>query len=152
MLKLFVYLMVIVLSISCNSNNADNKTPQQNNASIPKSISDSLYQTVMQGHDSAMIKTGEVIRYQQVLKKQRDSLTMLKGNHKNRLTGINAVLDSLQNAQDLMNKWMNAFDPEKAGATEAEKQLYFQKEKEKVETVKSLILHSIERAKEITGH
>ena len=62
-----------------------------------------------------------------------------------------AAGDSLNKAEEMMNDWMTAFDPEKAGQTEAQKVDFFTKEKEKVDDIKNRIANSIQLAKETTG-
>lgn len=147
-MKFFVFICITGLLIACNNNK---KPEQENNASIARTLSDSLYHEVMKGHDSAMKDIGPLVRYKELVKKQRDSLTALKTKNPDLLKVLAVVSDSLDNAETLMNTWMQEFDPEKTGKTEKEKVVFFTLEKEKVDTIKVRMTRSIQQAKTVTG-
>jgi hypothetical protein len=147
-MKFFVFICLTGLLIACNNNK---KPEQENNASIVRTLSDSLYHEVMKGHDLAMKDIGPMIRYKALIKMQKDSLAALKPKNSGLLKTLAAVSDSLDNANALMNTWMQEFDPEKAGKTEEEKVAFFTAEKEKVDTIKVRMVRSIELAKTIMG-
>ena len=137
--------------MACNSNSAGSGSEeQQNNSSIPKTLSDSLYRAAMKGHDTGMAKMGEIVHYQQLIKQELDSLA----DEKNKATiqpALDSALQGLQHAEELMNRWMQDFDPDKAGITEVEKVSYYKDEKEKIDTVNARIFKSIETAKQFVN-
>lgn len=149
MIKKLLPLIVATIAIACSSNNdASGSEEQQNNSSIPKTLSDSLYRAAMRGHDSGMAKMGEIARYQQLIKQKIDSLA----DKKNKATlqpALDSAWQALEHAGELMNQWMQDFDPDKAGNTETEKVGYYRSEKEKIDTVNVRILNGIEMAKQL---
>lgn len=137
----------IVFLLACNS--AQEHNHQNHNAAIPQTLSDSIYKDAMAGHDRGMAKMGEITRYKNLAKQQQDSIAKLKAKPADRLSALDSVMNNLNEAEELMNKWMNEFDPNKAGETEQEKTAYYTKEKEKVDTVEARINSSIENAKKV---
>lgn len=149
-MKNYMLILFLIAAYACgNANN--NESHEQHNAAIPKTASDSLYKSVMDGHDTGMEKIGELIRLKELVKQQRDSINNLNGKAKESVAKFDAAYNDLVSADELMNKWMQDFDPDKAGSTEVEKLDFFRKEKEKVDTVNVRISNSIEKAKEITA-
>jgi hypothetical protein len=63
---------------------------------------------------------------------------------------LDAAYSNLANAEELMNKWMHDFDPDKAGNTEEQKVNYFKEEQKKIDTINIRINSSIAEAKKIT--
>ncbi len=146
-MKRAALIMVAILALSCNSNTSSGNAEQQHNASIPKTLSDTLYRAAMEGHDAGMAKMGEIARYQQLIKQKTDSLAALKSKAALQ-PALDSALQDLTRAEELMNRWMQDFDPDKAGSTEAEKVSFYGSEKEKMDTVNARIFKSIERAKQ----
>jgi hypothetical protein len=151
MIKIFVPVAVVIMTMACNGNRgASGSEEQQNNASIPKTLSDSLYKAAMEGHNAGMAKMGEIARYRKLLIQKTDSVTDIK--NKARLQPpLDSALKGLQYAEELMNRWMQDFDPDKAGNTETEKVSYYRSEKEKIDTVNARIFKSIETAKALVA-
>lgn len=149
MLKIFYVLIVSGIVVSCNSNYSSGSQDQQHNSSIPKTPSDSLYKQTMEEHNLGMAKMGEIVRYREAITKRKNS----HGASQGKGTGIAPVLDStlqaLNMAEEEMNRWMQSFDPDKAGNTEPEKENYYRKEKEKIEAINTSILESLEAAKRV---
>lgn len=149
-MKIIVLIIAGAVALSCNNGSSSGNPEQQHNASIPKTLSDTLYQEVMKGHDVGMAKMGEIARYQQLVKQKKDSLSAVNSE-----AGLRAILDStleeLTLAEELMNRWMRDFEPDNAGATEAEKISFYRHEKEKIDTVNARIFTSLEKANQITG-
>ncbi|HRO44648.1 hypothetical protein [Agriterribacter sp.] len=147
-MKTAILIMAAALALSCNNNASSRGAEEQNNASIPKTLSDTLYKAAMEGHDAGMAKMGEIARYQQLIQQRTDSLAALKSK-----TALQPALDSalqeLTHAEELMNRWMQDFDPDKAGSTEAEKVSFYRSEKEKIDSVNARIFKSIEKAKRV---
>ena len=140
---------MVIMSIGCNSNSGiPERENQQNNSSIPKTLSDSLYKAAMEGHDAGMAKMGDIVRYQKLVKQRIDSVADLKNQVKLQ-PPLESALQKLQHAEELMNRWMQDFDPNKAGSTEAEKVSFYSREKEKIDTVNARIFQSIAYAKQV---
>ena len=135
---------VIALNSNCSSGGGE----QQNNASIPKTRSDSLYKETMEGHDIGMAKMGEMMRYQKLVQQRIDSVANLK-NQDSQIAGLDSVLKELNDAEEQMNRWMQDFEPDKAGSTEEEKVGFYKNEKTKIDTVNAKILRSIDRARQL---
>lgn len=149
MIKIFIPVIVVIMAVACNSNRSTSGSEeQQNNSSIPKTLSDSLYKAAMEGHDAGMAKMGEIARYQGLVKQKIDSVADLKNKAKLQ-PPLDSALQGLQYAEELMNQWMQDFDPDKAGSTEAEKVSFYRSEKEKIDTVNARISKSIEIAKQL---
>ena len=149
MIKVFIWVIVMVMTISCNSNSGHSTDEaQQNNSSIPKTRSDSLYKAAMEGHDAGMAKMGEIARYQKLVKQKIDSVGHVKNKAKLQ-PPLDSALHALQYAEELMNRWMQDFDPDKAGRSEAEKVSFYSLEKEKIDTVNARIFESIAYAKQV---
>ena len=147
-MKTTILIIAATLALSCNNNAPSGGTEQQNNASIPKTLSDTLYKAAMEGHDVGMAKMGEIARYRKLIKQKADSLAALKSKTALR-PALNTALQELTDAEELMNRWMQDFDPDKAGSTEAEKVRFYRGEKEKIDTVNARIFKSIEKAKRV---
>lgn len=148
-MKCFIIAFSIVCFVGCNNANEQGHAhhDHNNNASIPQTLSDSIYKSVMSGHDRGMAKTGELIRYKNLAVKVQDSIAKLKTKPAAQSATLDSVMHDLDDAKKLMDDWMLNFDPNKAGETEQEKTAYYTKEKEKVDTVEARINSSIERAK-----
>lgn len=141
-----LFIITSCLAVSCNTSGTSDSDAQQHNASIPKTQSDSLYKATMEGHDIGMAKMGEMIRYQNLLKQKADSLSRIKSKD-NQIGMLDSALQNLNRAEEQMNQWMQQFEPDKAGETEAQKILFYKSEKEKIDSVNASILQSIDKAK-----
>lgn len=152
MIKLFVPVIVMIMAVACNGDqDASRGEEQQNNSSIPKTLSDSLYKAAMEGHDVGMAKMGEIARYRKLVKQTIDSVSGLK-NKAGLQPPLDSALQQLIVSEELMNRWMQDFDPDKAGNTEAEKVTYYRSEKEKIDTVNARIFRSIETARQLLNN
>ncbi|HEX5026498.1 MAG TPA: hypothetical protein VFV68_14565 [Agriterribacter sp.] len=149
MLKIFSILIASGIIVSCNSNHSAGSHDQQNNSSVPKTRSDSLYKETMAGHDLGMGKMGEIVRYQKAIIQKTDSLRTSNVKGTDFAPALDSALQALNEAEQGMNDWMQSFDPDKAGNTEVEKVKYYHREKEKIEAVNTSILNSIETAKKV---
>ncbi|MFT3949651.1 MAG: hypothetical protein QM763_21990 [Agriterribacter sp.] len=145
------YIAFFLLMIACACSNANNNQPaDEHNASIPKTASDSVYKSVMEGHDAGMAKTGEIIRLKKEITQRKDSLVKMKTGDQQNIAILDTLFNNLVYADELMHKWMVDFNPDNAGNSEEERLNFFKKEKEKIDTVNARINNSIESAKKIT--
>lgn len=148
MTKVLAIIALLAVLTSCGNNTTPVENSGGNNASIPRTLSDTLYREVMKGHDVGMAKMGELKRYQQLLRQKADSIGQAKNGDSHKSV-LNSVLEELAQAETLMNQWMVEFEPDHAGSTEEEKASFYLSEKEKIDTVTARILRSIEKAKEV---
>ncbi|MBX2925799.1 MAG: hypothetical protein KF746_26630 [Chitinophagaceae bacterium] len=148
-MKVFILIISGFLFFGCNSGTNHENEHGENNASVAKTLSDSLYKSVMEGHDRGMAKMGEIVRYKKLAQQKKDALTQLKSKGTLQLSTLDSVIHDLDYAETIMNKWMHEFDPDKAGNTEEEKTVFYKKEKEKVDTVEARINNSIQKARQI---
>lgn len=149
-MKLVILVIALLFAFSCN-NGHHSADPAENNSSVARSQSDSLYKAVMEGHELSMAKMGEIVKYQKIIKQRTDSLAGLKAKNASLQAGLDSAWRSLNEAEELMNKWMQDFDPDKAGNTEKDKAAFYSKEKAKIDTVNARISSSIEGAKKLVN-
>ncbi|MBX3256600.1 MAG: hypothetical protein KF862_20860 [Chitinophagaceae bacterium] len=149
-MKYFILIIGGLLAWGCNG--GGHQHTNENNAAVAKTPSDSLYRLVMKGHDRGMAKMGEVSRYRDLVKQKKDALAGLSSKETAQLSILDSVAHDLDHATELMNKWMDEFDPNKAGNTEEEKTAFYSNEKEKVDTVEARINSSIQKAQQLFDH
>lgn len=137
-------LSVLLLATSCN-NNKTTATHKE-----PKSMVDSLYDDVMNGHDVGMGKMAKLTKLQKQVKNQIDSIAKLPVKAQQATAPYKAKLDSLLKDLDYadfaMNKWMEEFSLDSAKNDVQQRIKYLSDEKDKVTKVKSAILNSLEKA------
>jgi hypothetical protein len=105
----------------------------------------------MDGHDAAMRKMGEIAKYSTLIKQYKDSLQKSGAKGALKKSALDSALQGLTDAEDAMNKWMVAFDPDKAGAAEESRLAFYTGEEEKITAVEAKMDSSIMAAKKITG-
>ncbi len=149
MRKGFLLFSLSVLLFACNNGSSDDA--YQNNSSIPKSKSDSIYKSIMDGHDLAMKKMGTIARYTSLIKQYQDSLNKTGSKDILMTAALDSALQGLTAADEAMNKWMVEFDPDKAGTEEPAKLQFFTTEMEKITAVELRMDSSIALAQKITG-
>ncbi|MFT4017574.1 MAG: hypothetical protein QM668_11475 [Agriterribacter sp.] len=149
-MKNYIAFFLLMAAYACgNANNS--QQADEHNASVPKTASDSLYKSVMEGHDISMKKMGEIVRLKALVSQQKDSIARMKTKDGQNTAAFDTAFNNLVYAEELMNKWMQDFNPDNAGNSEDEKLVFFKKEKEKIDTVNARIDNSIEAAKKITA-
>ncbi|PVD51011.1 hypothetical protein DC498_16450 [Terrimonas sp.] len=149
-MKNYIAFLLLMAAYACSNTN-NNQPADEHNASVPKTASDSLYKSVMDGHDVSMKKMGEIVRLKTLISQQKDSIAGLKTKNQQNTAAFDIAFNNLVYAEELMNKWMQDFNPDNAGNSEDEKLVFFKKEKEKIDTVNARIDNSIETAKKITA-
>lgn len=150
MINRVVLLSMTALLFACGSGSPGDT--HHNNSSIPRSKSDSIYREVMAGHDLAMKKMGTIARYSTLIQQYKDSLAKTGSKNMPAKSALDSALQGLTAADEAMNKWMVEFDPDKAGADEPAKLIYYTNEKEKITEVEKKMDSSIAVAQKITGH
>jgi len=140
--------VILMLTACGGSGGHENHTAASETA---KSPSDSVYNLVMEDHNVAMPKMGQLSRYQVAAKKESDSIAGVLAKKKDpALSARKQMLDSLQvqlkTAEDDMDHWMQGFETDSAGTTEESKLKYYTKEKEKVGAIKENMIAVLARA------
>jgi hypothetical protein len=116
-----------------------------------KATSDSIYNIVMEDHNVAMAKLGQLKKYQDLCAKEVDSITTVLAKKKDpalaaRKEMLESLKTSLKQAEDDMDHWMTGFEPDSAGTTEESKLKYYNAEKDKVGSIKDNMLALLSRA------
>ncbi|MCC6287139.1 MAG: hypothetical protein IT249_04580 [Chitinophagaceae bacterium] len=149
-MKNYIAFFLLMSAYACGNPN-NNQPTDEHNAAIPKTASDSVYKSVMKGHDEGMEKTGELVRLKEEITQRKDSIAKLKTKDQHNIATLDTLFNNLVYADELMHKWMVDFNPDNAGNSEEERLNFFKKEKEKIDTVNARISNSIEAAKKITA-
>jgi hypothetical protein len=145
-IKLFIVIATLS-AIACNDQATD--TPRKNAYSDkPVSKADSLRKEVMDGHDIGMAKIIHIRRYIAQIQLKLDSLNKLpaKQQDKQYQQTLTALNEALQNADKGMTTWMNKYEDDTLKDNEPLRIQYLESEKVKVNTVKTQILESLQRA------
>lgn len=139
-MKPFFFILAAVLILTgCNN--------QPSEAEESKTLSDSLFEAVMEGHDVAMPKMPKLERLQKETKTALDSIAKLPAAKRNQLASYKTALDSTLKALDYgdltMTQWMNEFKYDSFKNNEQERAKYLQSELEKVNRMKDAVLNSL---------
>lgn len=118
--------------------------PAQNAAAVQDSLYvDSLSTKVLAIHDEAMAKMMAIRRLRARITEVTDSLGKAKAD----TTAFHNAGVQLDSANNAMNTWMHAYDMQLTGKDAAQKKAYLESEEQKINTVKALMLKSIDEAK-----
>lgn len=145
-INLFIVIACLLI-MACNDAATD--TPRTDGFSAkPLTKEDSLHKEVMDGHDVGMAKMGRIRKYLAQIQHQLDSINKLtvKQQDKQYLQTLSALQAELKNAESGMNTWMEEYQDDSAKNNEPLRIQYLEAEKVKVQTVKSQILQSLQRA------
>jgi len=115
---------------------------------------DSLKAQVMAVHDSVMPKMDDIMAYRMATQrriKQLDSLSKINkaGNNQMQQQQLDSLLYQLDTADEAMMQWMQQFDGQMKAKTGSEKIVYLQNEKVRIDSVRNLMLGSIDRARKL---
>jgi hypothetical protein len=142
-------LTVIFAAIACNgSESSESHDARKAAETAPKTLEDSLYEAVEEGHDIGMAKYGKLKRALTEIQHALDSLNKLpaKKLDKEYQQSLIDLQEDLNYAQYGMDTWMTEF---KADSLKDNKELrikYLQSEKDKVTKVRDNILNGLQRA------
>lgn len=135
-LKFYLFLFLSACQVSHEHSQKEDKLSKENQA---------IYDEVMKIHDEVMPKQSIIAKYRDTLdlelkdeKIQKDTALLKK---------YQQVRQDLNYAYQAMNIWMQEFDVEYEGKSEAEVKAYLEKEKEKISKVSEKMLSSLEGAK-----
>jgi hypothetical protein len=110
-----------------------------------KTLEDSLFQDIMDGHDAAMAKMGKLVSYRKKALQKVDSLQKSKAAQA-WVDTFSALSANLASAEQNMNVWMEGFILDSAKEDLNRRVAYLESEKKKVEKVKNQVLGVIARA------
>ncbi|PZR25735.1 MAG: viral A-type inclusion protein [Citrobacter freundii] len=132
-----------VLLFSCGNNNAPAKSAEQ-------TLSDSLFDQVMDGHNVGMAKMPKLTDAKKKAQIIIDSIQKLPAKAQQAaaplLTQIDSLKKQLDYAEFAMNKWMDEINIDSANNDLKKRIQYLTDEKDKVNKVKTAILASLQKA------
>lgn len=143
----FIIVLIAIIAFACN-NSAEHNHNSREAASGPKTLEDSLYAAVMEGHDIGMAKMGKVKGALKEVQKALDSLNKLPGAKpdKDYQQSLIDLQEDLNYAEFGMNTWMEEFEMDSAKDNPELRVKYLQSEKDKVTKVRDNILNGLQRA------
>ena len=135
--------IAITMTVGCN-NSSSNKEP------AVTSVTDSLFDEVMKGHDAAMSKTNRISSLQKLVQRAIDSLDKLPSKMKRGAETYKVRLDSLSamlgGANADMDKWMQEFNMDSANNDQELRAKYLESEKEKIFKVREKMADALKIA------
>lgn len=149
---LLSYVLSVVLLTACGGASSEKGQASQQTTD-PNAV---LEEQVIAVHDEVMPKTSEMNALSQKLRKELDSLKTVEADP-NRVQAVEEAVQQLQAADDAMMNWMRSFhdeyfQPKGKGTlnmTAEEQETYLKKELERIEQVKTTMLHSLEQARQL---
>ena len=130
--------LITLLAAACNSGGPADSEPQ-------KSLSDSLLQQVLDGHDVAMPKMMKLQRLQKDAQAELDSLKKIPGNTQ-RIALLDSTLKNLNYADVAMHEWMEGFKYDSLKDNEPARVDYLKIQLASVNEMKEVVLSSIAKA------
>src|SRR6218665_24608 len=131
------------LLLSCGNNTGTTKSTE-------KTLSDSLFDAVIDGHNAGMAKMPKLTDAKKKAQVIIDSIRQLPAKAKQAAAPYLARLDSLKkeldNAESAMNTWMDEINIDSANNDVEKRVKYLTDEKEKVSKVKAAIVSSLQKA------
>jgi len=144
MQNLFVCAVLCLFILSCGESGSERKDGY---SETPKSLGDSLFHSVMEGHDEAMAKMGKLKSYQLQISKKIDSLgKKASGEAKLVLDSLRRTNADLRAAEEKMNEWMDKFSVDSAQSETGNRVKYLRVQEDQVEAVKQKILRALGKA------
>lgn len=134
------FLLIMFTLVACNK--GSQTTTEAETEDSPNQI---LYDEVMDVHDEVMPKMDEIMKLKRELQEQIANTPDMVVERKQQLEKIISNLDSASNA---MMDWMHKFNPLPDTADQEKARAYLEGEMERVKSVKTLMLESIEKAKQ----
>lgn len=143
-MKITVFPVIAFALFLLSCGNQEGTRPQA------KTLSDSLLQDVLHGHDIGMAKMRKLTQLEQQTQRLVDSIGKLPVKARQASAPYLQKLDSLskelQYAEFAMNKWMEEFKVDSANDDTEKRVKYLGEEKEKVTKVKDAILSVLQKA------
>jgi len=144
MIKTIASLTVISMLVwACN--NGEDKAAERKDgfSNEPKTETDSLYKSVMDGHDIGMAKMGALKKNNGIAQSKIDSVQKLPAGKQDKvyLQEVMTLQQQLTNAEKGMNEWMEGFNLDSSKSNN-----YLKSELQKVNIVRDNILNSLAKA------
>ncbi|MBL7861617.1 MAG: hypothetical protein JNJ65_10685 [Cyclobacteriaceae bacterium] len=137
--------LALILLVSLMACGKGGEHRAQEDSSTESGPNQALYDQVMDVHDEVMPRMGEINRLQRELKEKIASSPDMIAERKAELEQVISNLDSASNA---MMTWMHEFNPLPDSVDQEKAREYLETEMERIRKVKTLMLESIEKAKE----
>jgi hypothetical protein len=138
-------LIALIFLVSCGNSASDER--KNGYSDVPKSPEDSLFQEVMNLHDTAMSKMGKLVGFRKQFDSRIDSLKKVKSSAKESLISkYGEISADLKQAEDKMNTWMQEFSIDSAQDDVQRRIAYLESEKSKVSGVKDEIFSALSKA------
>ncbi len=137
-MRFYSLAFVALIVMACNSGGSADAEPQ-------KSLSDSLLQQVLDGHDVAMPKMMKLQRLQKDAQTEIDSLKRTPGNTQ-RIALLDSTLKNLSYADVAMHEWMEGFKYDSLKGNEPARVDYLKIQLASVNAMKEVVLSSIAKA------
>jgi thioesterase domain-containing protein len=134
-------LIILVILISACSKNQ--QTPEA--ASDSDNPNQILYDQVMDVHDEVMPRMDEIMKLKRSLQEQIANTPDMVVERKQQLEKMISNLDSASNA---MMDWMHKFNPLPDSTDQEKARAYLESEMERIRNVKTLMLETIDKAKQ----
>lgn len=111
---------------------------------------DRLYEEVMDLHDEAMNKMGNVMHLQKELDEHIQELQAAdsSANNMSRIEYLQQLKESLAASDEGMMQWMRSFDNEMDGMDTEQKQAYLQDQKQEIQDIDEALNTAIQNAEE----
>ncbi|MCW5909999.1 MAG: hypothetical protein KIT62_02935 [Cyclobacteriaceae bacterium] len=140
-MKQFVFLVVIVLLSACDKRNSS-VSETDDTRDDPNQV---LYDQVMDVHDEVMPKMDEIMRLKRQLQEQ---IANTPGMVVERKQQLERMISNLDSAGAAMMNWMHKFNPLPDSADPEKAREYLESEMERIRSVRTLMLESIDKAKQ----
>lgn len=141
----FLFLAFICIT-SCNNQDKKGNAGKE----VTKTLTDSLENEVMDGHNAGMAKYGKLTAMQNEAQRLLDSIAKLPAKAREAMTPLKTKLDGLvedlKSAKSNMDKWMDEYNMDSAVNNIEQRIKYLTEEKLKVSKVKEAILNSLQKA------
>lgn len=141
------FLLIMLLISACGQTTTEQQQEEVVTDDIPEEvkIEKALYDDVMDVHDEMMPKMENMMSIKGQLKEKVDLLKE-EASQGQAVIEIEMAIQSLETADEAMMNWMRQFDPETDSLTHEEIVEYYTTQKEKMDSVKTLMVDAIERA------
>ncbi|NND04859.1 MAG: hypothetical protein HKN87_00645 [Saprospiraceae bacterium] len=141
--RLWLLLLIVIgFTVACGNDYAKT-TPE---ASVPERLQP-LYQEILQIHDEVMPEMNQISKLQNSLSSQLDTLRNQEPVNKEKLKETNRMLGELNRAENAMWSWMHRFAKLDSVPVD-DKEKFLRAEKSSANSMKDLMLRSIEDANE----
>ena len=141
----FGLLVLLVFILAACTKSKETTSEANEDSDSPNQV---LYDQVMDVHDEVMPKMDEIMKLKRELQEQIANTPDMVVERKEQLEKMISNLDSASNA---MMDWMHKFNPLPDTADQEKARAYLESEMERVKNVKTLMLESIDKAKQGSG-